>query len=254
MNLQKSKGTCYGHAFTLIELLVVIAIIAILAAVLLPVLAKANDHAKTIQCVNNNKEIGLACIMYASDNQDYIPPINSVPYSSGGMSEYTNWWFMLVKGYVAAINVSNTASVWRCPTVQNADINPAATAYFGVAWQGYGPVQSSYFNYPTSPGGEGSAKLSSLRHTADLWMVGDVGTPKADWPDSQPTCGYWTDVSFGVPKSADGWTSYSPQKQPAVRHDSNARAVMVFCDGHVNKLKWQDLRNNNDDMFGINAY
>src|SRR5882724_8578837 len=74
----KSRG-----GFTLIELLVVIAIIAILAALLLPALAKAKDHAKTIQCVNNSRHLGLAIMLYGGDNQDYLPLLNHDPYVSG---------------------------------------------------------------------------------------------------------------------------------------------------------------------------
>ncbi len=65
--------------FTLIELLVVIAIIAILAAMLLPALSAARERARSANCINKLKQIGLACYLYADTNQSCLP-INNAPY------------------------------------------------------------------------------------------------------------------------------------------------------------------------------
>src|SRR5580704_13403117 len=80
------------EAFTLIELLVVIAIIAILAAILMPVLSSARERANQIYCLNNMRQWGLAFHMYCDDNNGYVPAEGNVgaPINDKGSATSTD--------------------------------------------------------------------------------------------------------------------------------------------------------------------
>ena len=112
------------RGFTLIELLVVIAIIAILAALLLPALAKAKAKAQSISCLNNLKQWGLATHLYVSDHEDYLPP-DGAPNPTDTMTN-VGWYVQLPEvleipryfdmPWRKDSNAAPGNSVWICPS------------------------------------------------------------------------------------------------------------------------------------------
>lgn len=103
---RRREFTVRSWGFTLIELLVVIAIIAILAAMLLPVLGKAKERAHRAKCMSNERQLGIAMLMYASDNKEYLP------WFAG---DGTWLWDLARPAADAIVNAGAQPRVFYCP-------------------------------------------------------------------------------------------------------------------------------------------
>jgi prepilin-type N-terminal cleavage/methylation domain-containing protein len=125
----------HWHAFSLVELLVTIAVIAILAAVLLPVLSSAKNKARRTECVGNLRQWGLAFRMYADDNEDFLPRRGQGIQQLAKIDRPEDWFNSLPSYFGLSsfqLMVSNNTmpeahskSVFICPVAEN----PGAT-YF----------------------------------------------------------------------------------------------------------------------------
>ncbi|MBM3501794.1 MAG: DUF1559 domain-containing protein [Armatimonadetes bacterium] len=204
--------------FTLIELLVVIAIIAILAAILFPVFARAREKARQASCQSNLKQIGIATMMYAQD-YDEVWPRNAIGSSLG-----TIWVDGVLVPYVKNLQL------WRCPSYGN----PQATA--GVGWPGaancacagthwrlragYGPNYGDAARLNPWPVPSGQAMASIPDPAGTLWMMDStcvVSSPPGIWP-----------------------CDTAANRTASLRHNEGGN--VVFCDGHVKWLGTGGLR------------
>lgn len=134
------------RAFTLIELLVVIAIIAILAGLLLPALARSQQKAKAAKCMSNARQLGIAWVMYADDNNTCLVPAeetNSPPPNALVQGGPYTWWPDTLLPYLQNGNVINCPSVVGTNT-QGRPTGPLSThgpGYFGI---GLNQIELSY--------------------------------------------------------------------------------------------------------------
>jgi len=138
--------------FTLIELLVVIAIIAILAAILFPVFARAREKARQTSCLSNLKQIGLADMMYAQDYDECMASYQSHPAAA---SEYR--FYDMLNPYM------NNEQIWACPSHEAA--------------RGYGPniSDTGRSNPVTSPGSLYCfRKIASFQSPAETAIYADT--------------------------------------------------------------------------------
>jgi len=243
------------RGFTLIELLVVIAIIAILAAILFPVFARAKEKANQTQCVSNLRQIGLAFRMYTNDYHGMMPGGNNMVFTSSIFEPHhpsaPNGDYLNDIDSCDWDNLSSATrmlcSEWPCllePYIRN-----RAMFYCPSA------IRSSP-DIPIRPGycwnaaGLWRVRLSRLQYPSETYMVMDgwidfIGyfqkrrTMRSVYPKFD-LAGYPTQAEYTTPKSG-------------FRHNNSCN--VVFVDGHVKSLThnrmwrnmWPALENKGDD-------
>lgn len=195
-----------NRGFTLIELLVVIAIIAILAAILFPVFARAREKARQSSCLSNVKQIVLGVLMYAQDYDERLP------YAS-------TWgdlpWHTYLQPYI------KNNQILTCPS------KPKLTQGYGWNYQNFGSITGDPLY------GAGSS-LASIISPSETILIGD--NPDSDWGTGG------VDIYGPYQLNPIGSITHNPaEANVAFRH--NGGGNYGFCDGHGKWLSRADATN-----------
>lgn len=210
----KMRGN-FNRAFTLIELLVVIAIIAILAAMLLPALARAKESGKRIACLNNLRQLSLAAQMYAGENQGSYPPRSTT-------DRWPNRFFDSYGKSMKLLLCPSEAS----PTNNNASANVADAAprsYIINGWNDYffdtlNATDFAIFMGGTYPSG---LKETAVQHASDTIILGEKSSSHDD---------FYMDLLEGQGNDFSGILEQA-------RHDGQSGSNYAFTDGSARYLK-----------------
>jgi prepilin-type N-terminal cleavage/methylation domain-containing protein/prepilin-type processing-associated H-X9-DG protein len=189
-----------ARGFTLIELLVVIAIIAILAAILFPVFARAREKARQASCVANCKQFGLAVLMYAQDYDETLPM--STSFCADG---YVRTLVDFAQPYV------KNRQIVYCPSDKQGSVNIAGIcAFLGLP---LAPEATQRMSYTAN------SRLLASKVDNPTWPVYALAQVARPSECCMIYDGYWDVDILGQPS------------QPRYRH--NGQCDVIFADGHV---------------------